>query len=209
MADDEIDDIGMCYFAALINGLRVINEKEADMGLPLGAIEVDGNALADYVAAIGDQQVQYMQTETEARIRWTPEERELVADEFKRHFPDAVTVTDNSFFTAQVVLPPERRYKSLSYSVKKGLMDVLGFKPQGRGVYQRGGVEKATRIKPKQETPKPQSNGAKPPIAEPSEEGDEFAESLSKQIARAVLVTCISALRLAANKLSQLNENSF
>lgn len=51
----ELNEVGLCYFAALIERLRVISEKEEDLGIP--AQRIDCTALIQYVRVKGDRLV--------------------------------------------------------------------------------------------------------------------------------------------------------
>lgn len=48
----QLSDKELCYFAALIHGLRLINEKEAEKGIRLHS--VDALPLIIYVSKMGD-----------------------------------------------------------------------------------------------------------------------------------------------------------
>lgn len=49
-----MNEIQLCYFAALCHGLRLINEKEKDLGRDFGTTEVDAGALIHFVKIKGD-----------------------------------------------------------------------------------------------------------------------------------------------------------
>lgn len=189
----ELDDIGECYFAALIDGLRLINEKEKEKGLAFCSVKADADALVHYVRRKGQILVKIMQTQ--GHIRWTDEEKQQVADRFKELYPDAITIQDADLALAQEVLPTHRRYGVAAYSVKVALKTLLGMDPKpGRG---RGGGPRRP-LKNSKKNSKPALNGASPVVVQ---DDDPYVETLAKQIASATLVTAVEALRLAAEKL--------
>lgn len=51
----ELNEIEVCYFAALIHALRLIDEKAREKGVQV--LTVDGDALVHYVRAKGDELV--------------------------------------------------------------------------------------------------------------------------------------------------------
>ncbi len=53
----ELNDIQLCYVAALIDGLRLIVEKAADRKIELENKDIDCGALAQYVRVKGDRLV--------------------------------------------------------------------------------------------------------------------------------------------------------
>lgn len=54
----ELNDIQLCYFAALIDALRLINEKERERPGSFNDKDFDASAIAEYVRTKGDMIVQ-------------------------------------------------------------------------------------------------------------------------------------------------------
>lgn len=124
----ELDDIGNCYFAALIYGLRLISEKEEEMGLYPGSSFVDADALADFVSTKGDMLVKHLimeEEKTKQRLIWTDAEVKKVAQEFRRLYPLADVITKRlphgSLEAAQLALPSDRRREHFSFTVTNAI----------------------------------------------------------------------------------------
>lgn len=79
----QLTEVGICYFAALIDGLRLIDEKAAEFGVPVE--QVDYDALVHYVRVKGDR---------------------LVALHYGlRQNPDAVKLLKDVWPTAEPIIP--------------------------------------------------------------------------------------------------------
>lgn len=145
----ELDPIGECYFAALVYGLSLIAEKEADLGLERGSADLDGAALVDFVRRKGDRLVHLMSTENRVRgpyIRWTEEEMQAVASELVRQFPEVSKFGPEHFQRAQSILPSARRRTNWNYGITTKLRALATSKPGLQLAIARNGSSKVTTV---------------------------------------------------------------
>ncbi|CAN5459245.1 hypothetical protein BH20VER3_BH20VER3_00570 [soil metagenome] len=175
---DEFDETALCYFAALIEGLRLVIDKERDLGLEPGSVALDSDALVHFVSRKGDRLVQLMSAnENGAKgpyIRWTEQEMELVAAELARHPGD--------YERAQEVLPAARRRPTFNPLMKEKLTRRL--------------PSPSVAVAPVVTSPAARNGSALSP--RPS---DELTDVLATQIAAAVTEMAVKALCAAADKL--------
>jgi hypothetical protein len=184
----QLDPIGECYFAALIYGLRIINEKEADRGMVPGSTPLDVDALVHFVRRKGDVLVHHMSLET--GVRWTREEVELVATECARLFPGETKFTTEHAFQAQQILPEDRRKSEKQF-----------FRPL---LLKLGGVQlPKRRAAGSARLPLVARNGHQDISALPPTIGlpDSLIDVLSEQVVAGLLAFNVKVLEAAAERL--------